>query len=445
MNTFLKSLEDKVLIFDGSKGAVLQKLGLEPGSCPESWNLYNSEKVKDIYQSYIQAGADVIQTNTFGANRAILERYNLAEKVDEINSASIKLAKEAAGNKAYVAVSIGPTGKLLEPSGDLSFEEAYDIFKEQIIAAAQSGADILNFETFTDLAEMRCAILASKENSNLPIIASMSFEANGYTMMGNTAASFAISCQSLGVDMLGVNCSTGPAEMVKIIQELKKFSNLPISAKPNAGIPEFINGKSVYTETPDNFRRYVKEFVDKGASLIGGCCGTTPEHISAIREELDKIIKSCDIKKTPVKPSYISSSSKYIPVDMLKNVKAVPFVDSSNSESFVSSSFIDSAADRVMDIMSEDYDLIYLSLDSISKQEYLAQAVKTIQTYVKLPLIIHSNSVKCIEKALRIYNGRAGIAVKDANDSTFEIINLAHKYGCAITNHFPKLETTPLF
>lgn len=430
MSTFLKSLKEKVLVFDGSKGAILQQMGLESGSCPESWNLSKPEEIKKIFESYIKAGSDVIQTNTFGANRAILGKYNLQEKVAEINSSSIKLAKKAAGNDVYVAVSIGPTGKLLEPSGDLSFEEAYDIFKEQIVVATQAGADIINFETFTDLSEMRSAILAAKENSDLPIIASMSFESNGYTMMGNTPASFAIVCQSLGVEMLGINCSTGPAEMLKTIDELRKFSNLPISAKPNAGIPEFINGNPIYHETPDSFRKYVKEFIDKGVSLIGGCCGTTPNHISVIREELDKLSKPGI--KPPVKSSYISSYSKYIDKDAIKKINIAQFVDNNNSEDFMNCSFEDSVTDRIMDIMSEDYDAIYISLDFISKQEYLAQAIKTIQSYIKLPLIIHSNSVECMEKALRIYNGRAGIAVKNINDSTFEMVNLARKYGCVI-------------
>lgn len=434
MSTFLEELENRILVFDGSKGALLQKMGLESGSCPESWNLHKPEKVKEIYESYIKAGSDVIQTNTFGANKAILERFNLDDKVTGINSRSVKLAKESAGGRAFVAVSIGPTGRLIEPSGDMTFDEAYDIFKEQITAAEKAGADIINFETFTDLSEMRSAILCAKENSSLPIIASMSFEANGYTMMGNTPASFAITCEALGVDLLGVNCSTGPSEMIKIIDELRKFSDLPLSAKPNAGIPEFINGSPEYPETPQNFKNYVKDFIDKGVRLIGGCCGTMPEHISAVREELGRLSKSA-INQQQTKASYICSSSKYIDLDILKNTKIAVFVNSSNSEDFMNSPFIDSVTDRVMDIMSEGYDAVYLSLDPISKQEYLVQAVSIIQSYLKFPLIIHSNSPECLEKALRIYTGRAGIHVKDVNDSTFEIVSLARKYGCSIIKH----------
>ena len=433
MSSFLKSLESKILVFDGSKGAMLQRMGLESHTCPESWNLDKPEKVKEIYALYIKAGSDVIQTNTFGANRAILDKFNLGDKVDEINTASIKLAKETAKENAFVAVSVGPTGKLMEPSGDMTFEEAYNIFKEQIIAATKAGADIINFETFTDLLEMRSAILAAKENSDLPIIASMSFESKGYTMMGNTPACCAIACQSLGVDMLGANCSTGPSEMIKVIEEMSKFSNLPISAKPNAGIPEFINGSPVYHELPNDFKIYVKEFMDKGVRLIGGCCGTTPEHVLVIREELDRLSKPA-LSKTKAKASYISSASKYLDIASLKNARVAIFADSSNSDDFKNCSFIDAVTDRVMDIMSEDYDAVYISLDSISKQEYLSQAIKTIQSYIKLPLIIHSNSVECIDKALRIYNGRAGIVLRELNDSTFEIVSLARKYGCAIIN-----------
>lgn len=432
MSILKKLLNEKVLVFDGSKGAMLQKMGLEPGSCPELWNLQNPDKIKEIYQSYIAAGSDIIQTNTFGSNRAILDKFNLGNKVAEINSAGVNLAKEAVGDSALIAASIGPTGKLMEPSGDMTFQEAYDIFKEQVIAVSQAGADIINFETFTDLLEIKAAILAAKEASNLPIIASMSFEPNGYTMMGNTPACCAITCQSLGVDMLGVNCSTGPAEMTKTVKELNKFSNLRICAKPNAGIPEFINGTAVYSQTPENFKAYVKEFVDNGSSLIGGCCGTFPEHISAIRQEVDKI-NGFVINNSISRAAYICSSSKYADIEKINKAKIAKLIDNNNSHEF-SSSVIDAITDRVMDITSEDYEIIYVSLDSISMQDKLAPAVKTVQTYIRLPLIIHSNSPECLEKALRIYNGRAGIFVDSLNDSTFEIISIASKYGCAVIN-----------
>ena len=436
MSNFLQELKKKILVYDGSKGTMLQNMGLTSEECPELWNLEKPEKIKELYSSYINAGSNVIQTNTFGGNRAILEKFNLQDKVDIINSTSIKLARDAAANKAFVAASIGPTGKLMEPSGDLTFEDAYNIFKEQVTAVTQAGADILNFETISDLNEMRAAILAARENSPLPIIASMTFEPNGYTLMGNSPASCALICQSLGADLLGANCSTGPEGLLKIIKEMHMFSTLPLCVKANAVLPVCSGDNTTYNETPETFSRSVKDFIKNGVKLIGGCCGTTPEYITSIITQLNQLKPESfnNLTKSSV-GSFISSGSKYIDVGSNKKLNIGFFITNSNIDNFknnINDTNLDIVIDRVMELAGENYDIIYLNLDTIDKPELLSSAIKTIQTYSKTPIVIQTKASQHLESALRIYNGKAGVIVGDMDDYTFDLIISSKKYGSTI-------------
>ncbi len=437
MNKFLQDLKTNILVFDGSKGTMLQKMGLAAEECPELWNLKHPEKVKELYASYIEAGSDVIQTNTFGANRSVLEKFNLQDKVSEINSASVRLAKEAAGNRAYVAASIGPTGKLLEPSGDLTFEQAYNVFKEQVISVTQAGADIINFETITDLCEMRAAILAARENSPLPIIASMTFEPNGYTLMGNSPATCALVCQSLGVDLIGANCSTGPESLLEITKQFHSFSSLPLSVKANAGLPLCSGDNITYNETPETFKSTVNDFIESGVRLIGGCCGTTPEFISAIKDELSNFNPAgFTIQGKPSPGSFICSATRYINLENIKDIDLVFLIDDTNVETFekeLSEDNMDLIADRVLDISSNDARAIYLNLNMAGKSHLIVPVVKTIQTYSKLPLIFQPAEPALLESALRIYNGKAGVLLGNSIDeNTFDLIFLAKKYGSTV-------------
>lgn len=435
MNNFLQDIKNNILIFDGSKGTMLQKMGLAGGECPELWNIEHPEKVKEVYSSYVKAGSNVIQTNTFGANKAILEKFGLQDQVELINRSSVELAKEAAGSSVYVAASIGPTGKLLEPSGSLTFEEAYDVFKEQVIAVTQAEADIINFETITDLNEMRAAILAARENSPLPIIASMSFESNGYTLMGNSPAICALVCESLGVDAMGANCSTGPDDLKKIMEQLHDFSTLPLSVKPNAGLPVCSGDTITYNETPEDFRKSIKDFISNGVMLIGGCCGTTPEHISAIKDELENIGTTALKAQADSKPgSYICSYSKYINSENIDKQKIGFFIEDNNEEIFrnlTNENYEDTVTDRVMQLSGSNYDVVFVDLDLIEDVELLAPTIKTIQAYSRLPLIFKSGSSSSLASVLRVYNGKAGVVV-GCDDNVFDIVITAKKYGSTI-------------
>lgn len=310
MRDFLKEIEDRILIYDGSKGYLLQKMGLKGGECGELWNITNSDAVRKVYRLYIEAGSDIIQTNTFPGNRIHLDKHCLGERTYEINYHGARLAREEAGDDILVAASIGPAGMLFEPFGELTFDKAYEVFSEQVKAVADGGADIINFETFTDVAEMRAAILAAKENSKLPIICSMAFEANGRTLMGNDPFISVSVLLSLGADIVGTNCSFGALHMLEIVKRMYAEGSGYLSVKPNAGLPEVVDGEVYYKESPEIFAHQAAAFVEYGARLIGGCCGTTPEHIRAVKEIIGKVKPSPVLKR---KTGIITSGIKKVP------------------------------------------------------------------------------------------------------------------------------------
>ncbi len=435
MGSFLQRIKNEVLVFDGSKGTMLQNMGMTGGECPEFWNIEHSDKVRELYLLYIEAGADVIQTNTFGANRAVLEKFGLQDRVEEINSASVKLAREAAGGSAFVAASIGPTGKLLEPSGDLSFEQAYEIFREQIVSVTNAGADIINFETMTDLYEMKAGLLAARENSPLPIIASMSFEENGRTLMGNSPATCALVCQSLGADLIGSNCSTGPEGLLEITRQMYGFSSLPLCVKANAGMPQYLGDTVIYNETPERFKNTVKDFLQCGARLIGGCCGTTPEFISAIRDEVERLsIQPTHEQSKPSLGAFICSATKHVDSENIDRHKIYHFFNEFNKKEIeaLSETGLDTAAEKLMNLKSLDYQVICINLDILNKSETVNIFIKTVQTYSRLPLIFYTSSPALLESALRVYNGKAGVVIGSMDDSAFDLIISAKKYGSTI-------------
>ncbi|MFH0733468.1 MAG: homocysteine S-methyltransferase family protein [bacterium] len=276
----------KILVSDGAWGTMLQAKGLEIGSCPELWNLTNSDDVFDVAKSYINAGADLIETNSFGGSSIKLADYNLQNQAFEINKKAVEISKKAAGQNNYVIASMGPTGKFIF-TGDVTEEELYNSFKEQALAFKVGGADAVCIETFYAVDEAVCAIKAVKENTDLEIICTFTFEvkANGEfrTMMGVNAEEMINAIVPLGVDIIGTNCGNGFADMVEIVNEFRKFnSSIPILVHANAGLPEILDGNLVYPETPEKIKEIIPKLIKAGANIIGGCCGTTPKHIAEI-------------------------------------------------------------------------------------------------------------------------------------------------------------------
>ena len=288
MKSILERLNNgEILISDGAMGTFLQAKGLQPGECPEAWCISNPEAVKDIAQAYIDAGSDLVETNSFGGTSYKLKEFGLEDKVAEFNKAAAKLAKEAIGDKGYVAASVGPTGQIVEDEGGMvTPEQLYESFKEQVIALEEGGADALCLETMSSITEAVAAIKASKENTKLPIICTFTFEpgARGFrTMMGIDPATSAKAAVEAGADIVGANCGNGIDNMIEITKQIRAaVPNTPILVHANAGMPVFEDGKTIFKDSPEQMASKVAELVAAGASIIGGCCGTTPAHIKAM-------------------------------------------------------------------------------------------------------------------------------------------------------------------
>ena len=295
--------ENEFVFLDGAMGTMLQKSGLEAGEIPELLNLTNPDVIENIHRQYIDAGTMIVYANTFGANRFKLE--GCGHTVDEIIGAGVSIAKRAcekSGKKAYAALDIGPIGQLLEPTGGLTFEEAYDIFKEQIIAG--KDADLIVLETMTDLYEVRAALLAAKENSDKPVICTMTFEQNGRTFTGCSTSAMALTLEGLGADAIGVNCSLGPKELAPVVEEICRWTSLPVAVKPNAGLPD--PDTNLYDVDPDDFAEAAAAFADMGVKIFGGCCGTSPDYIKALTSKLS----GCKyVERTPEIPAAVCSYS----------------------------------------------------------------------------------------------------------------------------------------
>jgi len=287
-----EQLNKRPLLLDGAMGTMLQSYGLKSGECSEGWNISHPQVVQKIHQEYLRAGVDIILTNTFGANRFKLSSFNKQNDVIEINKLAVKIAKEAIKSvrelkkKVLLAASVGPTGKILEPYGPLSLKEVYENYKEQTVILEKAGVDLIILETFYDLEEIKAALKATKENTNLMVIASMTFDKNLKTIYGVDPERTVIVLENEGADGVGANCGTGPEVLYKVLKIMKKVSKTYLMVEPNAGIPELVKDKVVYPSSPKIMADYTEKFVKLGLNLIGGCCGTTPLHIKAMSAKI---------------------------------------------------------------------------------------------------------------------------------------------------------------
>ncbi len=426
--------ENETIIFDGAMGTMLQKRGLKRGEIPELLNLTSPEIIRSIHDEYFDAGCDVVSANTFGANRYKAEKTG--RSLADLVSSAVEIAKKAAScrKKKYAALDIGPCGRVLQPTGDLPFEEAVEVFSEIVRAGSKAGADLILLETFTDLYELKAALIAVKENSNLPVLATMSFEENGTSFFGATVESMVLTLQALGADALGVNCSLGPKQLVPIVERLLRASSIPVMVQPNAGLPLFENGEARYDVTSEEFADHIKKFVEEGAVIVGGCCGTDPGYIRLVKERLKGVTS---LRKRPLLRTGVCSPSRsvFFGDDTVIIGERLNPTGKKALQAALRVKDMDHVLKEAIRQQEQGAHIldVNMGLPDIDEPEMLKKAVIEIQSVVDLPLQLDSSDPNALEKAARVYNGKPLInSVNGKKVSLQKILPIVKKYGAAV-------------
>jgi len=426
-----------IYIFDGAMGTMLQENGLPPGYCPELWNLEQPEKVTAIHRCYVDIGADIIETNTLGANRIKLTHYHLSDQVAALNHAAVRTARAACGPTTKIAGSVGPTGKLIAPLGDLTFETAYNVFFEQISALSDAGADYIIIETIIDIQEMRAALLAAKAATNKPVICQLTFGDDGRTVTGTDPATAAIILEALGADIIGANCSLGPDKLLNIINTFAAHCNVPLSVQPNAGMPELINGQTVFPMGPVEFAAWGPKLIAAGASYIGGCCGTTPSHIKELRKTITPSIK---IKRpTAISHTALTSRSKtiFLGADLPTAIigeRINPTGRKTLAADIRAGNYSGIKKEALAQVKAGASILdVNMGVPGIDQATTMRQVIEDLSLLVNVPLAIDTTDAATLEAGLRAFPGRALINSISAEPERLEtFLPLAKKYGAAI-------------
>lgn len=436
-------LGKELLFFDGGMGTLLQEKGLAPGELPEAWNIERPEEIRKIHRKYIEAGSDIVLTNTFGANA--LKFHADGYSLEEVVKTAVRLVKEAASEAAidekdgkcssrreiYTALDVGPTGKLLKPMGDLDFETAYETFKEVMIWGEEAGADLIHIETMSDTYELKAAVLAAKENTSLPVFATTIYDERHKLLTGADTASVIALLEGLRADALGINCGMGPEQMMPVLEDYIKYASLPIIVKPNAGLPKQKNGQTFYDVLPEQFAECMEKVVSMGACVIGGCCGTTPEHIKAMADRCrgKQIIVPTEKNDTIVssygQSVFLGEGSKIIgerinPTGKKRFKQALKEHDID----YILREGI-AQQDKGAHILD-----VNVGLPDIDEVSVMKETVCELQSVINLPLQIDTVDPVAMEAALRIYNGKAMInSVSGKQESMDKFFPLIQKYG----------------
>ena len=429
-------LKDNILIFDGAMGTMLQKEGLPIGDNPEIFGIKNPHKLLKIHKKYLEAGSNVLTTNTFGCNE--LKVNKLGYTVEEVIDRAVSIAKQAIeesdkSKPRFVALDIGPIGEMLEPMGTLSFDRAYEIFKRQVIQGEKSGADLIIIETMMDLYEAKAAVLAAKENTNLPVICTMTFDENGRSFTGCLPEAMVATIEGLGVDALGVNCSLGPKQLLPIVKTITELANVPVIVQANAGLPVIKEGQAVYEMNDEEFFQGVKDFVDLGVSIIGGCCGTNETFIKKICDNIDKLQKKEPKRR---KSTIVCSAAKYIDIqgptivgERLNPTGRKPLIDAyvSGNNDYVINLALEQSKEG-SEILN-----VNVGVPDLDEEKTMKRVIKGIQEVVDVPLQLDSSNVKALESGLRYYNGRTIVNSVNGKEKSLEtILPIVKKYGACL-------------
>ena len=431
---FKDLLGKKTLFFDGAMGTMLQAAGLKPGELPELWNFTHADEVEKIHAAYLNAGADIIKTNTFGANRLKFAGTDI--KTADVVTQAVKIAKKACANKpgSFVALDLGPTGKLLAPYGDLPFEEAVSIYAEIVTAGVAAGADLILIETMSDTYEMKVALLAAKENSDLPVVCTMTLDEDGKLLTGGDITAAAIMLEGLGADAIGFNCGLGPAQMQKLLPQLLAATPLPAVLNPNAGLPKEVDGQTVFDVGADEFAALMYDMAKGGAlAVMGGCCGTTPAHIAALVNKCKQIVpqaRECDLTAVAAYGSAVVIGNKPVIIGERINPTGKPRLKQA---------ILDGDYDYICRLGLEQIDSgaaildVNVGVPGIEEPAVSAEAVQRLQAITSVPLQIDTSNYDAMAGSLRLYNGKPLLnSVCGKEESLAKVLPLVKKYGAVV-------------
>ncbi len=430
--------ERKIVFLDGGMGTQLQARGLQPGEIPEEWNLRRPDDVQAVHAAYFAAGSDIVVTNTFGANPA---KYHGEAPLADVISAGVRLARAAAdaagGRPRFVALDVGPTGRLLKPAGDFDFEDAYASFAEQIRLGAAAGADLIVVETMSDVYELKAAVLAAKENCNLPVFATVALGEDGKLLTGASPEVVAAVLEGLRVDAIGFNCGLGPDLLLPFAQRMIAATNLPVIVKPNAGLPKVVDGETVFLVGPDDFAKDVAGLIRAGAVVVGGCCGTTPAHIAAVRKLVDDPAFTAAIPapRAPVEKTVITSYARAVelPFDdsLVIGERINPTGKKKLKEAYRTGDVGYVLREAIAQVEAGAHILdVNAGVPGIDEPTVLDATVQAIQGVTDVPLQIDTSSTPALAAALRHYNGKALINSVNGTDEVMDaVFPLVAKYG----------------
>lgn len=429
----LQELQNRILFCDGGMGSLLQEAGLKPGELPGTWNITHPEELVKIHKAYLEAGADIVTTNTFGVDRLKYNK-NTEFQLEPVIRAAVANAKEAirqSGKQAWIGLDMGPTGKLLKPMGDLAFEDCCAIYREVVEIGADAGADFILIETMSDSYETKAAVLAAKEGCDLPIFVTVTFDERGKLLTGGSPASIVAMLEGLGVDVLGMNCGLGPVQMKEILKDVLEVSSIPVMINPNAGLPRSENGKTVYDIDAAHFAKTEEEIVDMGARIVGGCCGTTPEHIRMVAE------RCRDKKPVPVtKKNRTVVSSFCQAVEIGKNPVIIGERINPTGKSKFKQALRDHNLQYILQegVTQQDHGAhvldVNVGLPEIDEPSMLEEVVRELQSIIDLPLQLDTTDPVAMERAMRVYNGKPLInSVNGKEESMRTVFPLVQKYG----------------
>ena len=430
---FKDFIKNGPVILDGATGTNLMKAGMPIGVCPEKWVMEHPDVLIKLQRDFVEAGSNIVYAPTFTGNRIKLEEYGLEASLEEINTTLVKLSKEAAGDKALVAGDMTMTGKQLFPLGELMFDELVEVYKEQAKVLDAAGVDLFVVETMMSLQECRAAVLAIREVSDLPIMVSLTYNEDGRTLYGTPPETAVVVLQSLGVDVIGINCSTGPMEMVEPVKKMAQYATIPILAKPNAGLPELVDGKTVYRMTPEEFAQAGVALVQAGAAIVGGCCGTEPAHIKALSDAVHGMEIITPLAKHR---RILASERQNVEIDLEGNFIVVGERINPTGKKKLQAELKEGNLDLVRQMAMEQEENgarildINMGMNGIDEKEMMKQVIYEVSSTVDCPLCIDSSHVDVIEEALRIYPGRALInSISLESEKVEKLLPLAAKYG----------------